>query len=398
MTIEKYIADLQSTKTFGEGLMSWKEYKIEPKWFGFRTFIPDIPKADDERHVVILNFKGGYPTLCKVLTKESDKPEGINTTDLILFIFVSIKPRTMHIPSPQARYQLGDGEKIDADINITYRVSDAEAFWKSASDPLAQFEAAAIDAAKRFFLGITSQYLVRELGDLKNSLEINLNESHISNPKIKLVKDNLEASVSNLSKIPETGCGIEIIKVAADIYLSKTLGEHLERLHERIYKQDGIFERNFSLQETLLDRKQTDIAIDNDQTFGAGKLKYVAMALDPRLLENFYNMTFGEAMKKIHEEIKKQKVSYLSEQRMNKISALKDMINIAQEAGFDKEQIGQIRDKLHAEMMRDKDDNVEIFTDMQYVRMITDAAFKIEDKKQSTDEKQGSYSGDKEEV
>ena len=103
-------------------------------------------------------------------------------------------------------------------------------------------------------------------------------------------------------------------------------------------------------------------------------------------------------MQKVHEEIKKQRVEYISEQRMNKIKSLKDMINIAQEVGIDKDQITQIRDKLHAEMMRDKDDDNAVFTDIQYVKMITDAAFKIEDKKQSMDEKQDSYSGEKEEA
>jgi len=247
MTIDKYMTDIQLTKAFQEGLLSCEEYKIGSKWFGLRPVVPDIPKADNERHIIVLNFKGGYPVLCKVLTKESDKPEGVNTTDSILFIFVNMKQKIMHIPSPQGRYQLGDGHKIDADINITYRISDTQVFWSSSFDPLSQFEAEAIDTAKRYFLGITSQHLVRNLGDLKDSLEMHLNESHIDNPKIKLVKDDLERSICNLSKISKDDCGIEIIRVAADIYLSKVLNEHLERCSTQGYTM-----RTESLKEIFL--------------------------------------------------------------------------------------------------------------------------------------------------
>jgi len=168
-------------------------------------------------------------------------------------------------------------------------------------------------------------------------------------------------------------------------------------LHTRIYNEDGIFERNFSLKETLFDRRQIDDAMDNDKTFGYLKLKNVIMALDPTLLENFYSMNYGEAMRKVHDEIKKQRNSYLSEQRKNKILSLREMLKIANEENFEPEQTLEIKDKLHDEMMRDQDNNLEVFTDLQYVKMVTDAAFKIEDERQNKDEQQRSYSSVQEE-
>ncbi|MCI5188790.1 MAG: hypothetical protein D3905_03110 [Candidatus Electrothrix sp. AS4_5] len=367
--VAEYIAERKTTTTCKEGLVIFKKYKIERKWGGLRTVFPDIPKADDEHHVLIMNFKGIHPSITDILTQNKPKiGDQAKTNELTnyLFIFVKIKPQLLSISSPDKGYQLGDGHTIHADIEVRYKINDAGKFWLNGDDPLALFQRAVINEAKEYFLNITSEYLVRRPGDSKGDLESYIREHQVEHSELKKVKGFLERDIKKRC----SSSGIEIIEVYADVQLSRSLSEHLQRLHEDIYKPGGIIDSHYSLQKEALHRKQVDEAIHNDPTFHPFNLKQIIAALDIGLLENFYNLSWSEAMQKVHDEIRRKKNSYLSDHQKAKIEGIREFIQIAKEEEFEDTDIDRFRNKLFREMDNDQENDSPLFTDNQFLQLV----------------------------
>jgi len=365
LTINEYIEARNKTRTCQEQLIIFKQYKIEYKWFGLRIVFPELPKPDKEHHVVVINFKGVHPIVTKILTHE-----GINIkmSDLsnCFFALIKIKPQILHIHSPNQGYQLGDGHKIHSAVDITYRVKNTREFLLSSDDPLTMFQREIIHIIKNYFFSITSEYLIRRPGDSKGDLESYTREHQINGSEIKKIKDSIEKDIKE-------GCsssGIEIIKVYADVQLSQSLSEHLQMLHERIYKPIGIMKAHYSLQQTALYRKQVDEEINNDQTFYPFKLKDVILALNDELIKHFYDLPWADAIQKVHEEIQKKKVSYLSRHRTEKIKGIRWLINITKDEGLYCEQVDIFKEKLFKEINNDQDDDSLLFTDKQFMQLL----------------------------
>jgi hypothetical protein len=366
LTINEYIEARNKTRTCQEQLIIFKQYKIEHKWFGLRIVFPEFPKSDEEHHVFVITFKGVHSSVTQVLTHNDIS---IKTTDLsnCLFAFIKIKPQLLRIHSPNQGYQLGDGHKIHSAVDITYRVKNTREFWLSSDDPLAMFQHELIHIIKNYFFSITTEYLIREIGRSKRNLEAYIIEYYTSNHETEKVKDYLQRYI----KENFVSSGIEILNVHADIQLSQSLNKHLQRIHERIYGDDGILEsRYYSLQQTALYRKQIDEQINSDKTFHPFNLKQVIAALDVRLLENFYNLPWTEAIQKVHDEIKRRKVSYLSHYRMDKIKGISWLIKVAKEEDLYAEQVDILKGKLFEEMNNSKTDNSLLFTDKQFVQLL----------------------------
>lgn len=388
MSISEYTSELEKTKTYRDGLIAFREYKIETKWAGLRTVFPELPCADSENHIVVMDFKGGRHNIFSVLTKK-EYGINLNTNNLshFLFIFVKIKPRNLHISSPQKGYQLGDGHRVDAIVNIVYRIEDVESFWMVSDDPLATLEFSIIDEVKNYFLGITSEYLIRRPSESKNDLERHIYEHKVADSEIKRIKIKLEDQIKD--KYHSNNSGVKIESIYAEIQLSETLSEHLNRLHDRIYSKNGILEKSYSLQGESLQRKQIDQQIDNDTTFAPYNLRNIIMVLDTGLLENFYNISWSLAMQKVHDELKRQKNSYLSDQRRAKIDGIRELLQIAREEEFDQIEIEKLKDKLIVEMSKDHAESGKLFTDRQFLELaVGTAAPKIssdENKKKNED-------------
>lgn len=365
----EYVAERKATKTYQENLILFKEYKIERKWGGLMPVFPDLPKADNEHHVLVLNFKGIFPSIIDILTQQKPEIGSILKTNELgqyLFVLIKIKPKLLSIPSPNGGYQLGDGHAINAALDITYQIKDVKEFWLSADDPMAMFQRAVINEARKYFFSITSEYLIRRPGDSKGDFESYIREHRNNDSETRKIKDSLEKDI-------KAGCassGIEITKVYADIQLSQSLSEHLQRLHERIYKQGGIHESYYSLHETALRRKHVDEVISNDQTFHPFNLKQVIIALDIGLMENFYNQSLTEAMQKVHDEIRRKKNSYLSDHKKIKIQGIRDLIHIAKEEKFEPEDILKLQDKLLREMTIDQEHDSPLFSDKQFLQLV----------------------------
>ncbi len=351
MAISDYIAALEKTKTYKEGLISYQEYSFESKAFGLFRYLPSTPYADDDRHVVVLEIRGEQPNVFKVL-KEPKRSIDLTTKDVgrFLFIFIEMRPHTLKIEAPGDGYSLGDGHRFNSTLTITYQVADAEEFWKGGRDQLAEFEMTVTDVAKNFFLNRTSSYLVNNPSELKQSLE-----QHIQETGIKILKNNLEKSIWGECKI----AGIRLVKVNADIYLSDSLREHLQRMHNRLYGEGGAVER-----------KNIDQLIDYDTTFDPYGLRAVIMALDIRLLENFYSMKWSDAMRLVTERLAEKKEEYRRTVEDAEISRMRKIIATAQEVGLDEIDVKDLKAKLADKLMALADrDNSQAPSDSEYLKL-----------------------------
>ena len=351
MAISDYIATLQKTKTYQAGLISFQEYSFKSKAFGFLRTLPNIPHADNDRHVVVMEIRGDQPNIFTVL---KDPKHSINPTsrdaDKLLFIFIEMRPHSLKVETPAEGYHLGDGHRINSTLTITYQVVDAEDFWKGGRDQLAEFETTATDAAKNFFLNITSNYLINSPAELKQSLE-----QHIRETGIKVVKNNLEESIWRNCEI----AGIKLVKVNADVYLSDSLREHLQRMHNRLYGEGGAVER-----------RNIDQIIDSDTTFAPYGLRTVIMTLDMRLLENFYTMKWSDAMRKVTEKLADKKEEYLRSVEEMEITKMRKIIATAQEVGLDEMDVKDLKTKLADKLMKIAvRSSVQLPSDSEYLKL-----------------------------
>lgn len=239
MAITNYFAELQATRTYKEGVITAQEYKFISKFGGVYRKLPEIPRPDDDRHIIVMEMRGDQPNIYGVLSdpKMTINPKSTDANRL-LFIFVNIKPGVFKIAPPEEGYKLGDNHHISATFNITYRINDVKKFWNCAKDPIAIFETAITDEARNYFLGVRSNYLVKAPADTKKTLE-----SHID-AEIKKIKKTLEESIKNNLNDDNSGdsliSGIEIIKVNAVVQLSDDLNNLLKKIHEKFLGTVGL--------------------------------------------------------------------------------------------------------------------------------------------------------------
>jgi hypothetical protein len=358
-----YLSKLQATKTYKAGLITTQEYKFITRLGGIYRTLSEIPHADSDKHIIVMELLGNQPNISTVLT---DPRMTINpkTTDAnkLLFIFVEMKPHILRIFPPQEKYRLGEGHQIEATFDLTYRVANAEDFWRGAKDPVAVLEAAVINEAKNYFLSITSHYLVSSPADLKKTLE-----QHIQDTEIKIVKNSLEDSIREKCVIS----GIEVMKVHADVQLSGTLNEHLKKIHDSTYGPDGTLIKRRSQKEVSDNRKYIDGMIDSDTTFSPYKLRNVIMVLDTGLLENFYIMEWSNAMQKVHDELSRQKKDYLTTHKADKarINEIRENLKIAREEELDEMYIQDLKEKLSKELAKDKEYSSEVFSNNHFLQL-----------------------------
>nr|NJM03616.1 hypothetical protein [Desulfobacula sp.] len=351
MSLANYIDSLQKTKTFQVGLISIQEYSFQKGLFGMK--LPSIPHADDDRHVVVMEIRGDRPNIFTVLR---DPKQSIQITtkdvDKLLFIFVEMRPQTLVIESPIDGYKLCDGHRIDVKFTVKYQVKDAKVFWSSNKDPLTEFEITIINSAKNFFLNLSSNSLISNPSDIKQSLELNIHESKISE-----IKNNLEFSIGKTP--PITGINLEL--VIADISIGDSLEKHLETIRNMLYGKGGI-----------LERKKIDQIINADTTFSPYNLREVINAIDIRLLEDFYSLSWSEAMRKVSEKVTEKKQEYMISVEQKEINKMQNVKNVADVLELDKMDKDSIKSKLADKLMAmiDKDANTNSLSDSAYLERI----------------------------
>lgn len=353
MSIETYTAAIKETKTYQAGLISFQEYSFRERVLGLIKTLPSVPRADDDRQIVVMEIKGDQPNILTVL---KDPAHSIQPTtkdvDKLLFVFVEMRPHTLNIAEGPDGYRLSDGHQINAQFNITYQVEDAKLFWKGHKDQLLEFERAILNAAKRFFLNTSSDLFIGFPADSTESLE-----NHIKKAEIGAVKHLLEDDISQNCTI----AGIQIQKVIADVHIGQSLYEYLERNHKKLYGKAGV-----------ADRYKMDQIIDNDKTFAPHSLRSVINALDMRLLENFYMEDWNSAMCKVTERLAEKKEEFMKSIEEKELDRMEKLISTAERLGLDDEDKEQLRFKAAQSLlsMADNKANPHTISDQDYIATI----------------------------
>lgn len=355
MLITEYIEKIKKTKTYQEDIIDFEIYKIEARWLGLRPKLPDVPRPDREHQIIVMDFNGVYPSIFDELTHE--KPEikkklNLSYSNKILFIFIKHKPQILSIPPLQTGYPLGDGEKVDVSLKIIYKIFNVSRFWACAEDPIGSFQSAIVNEVKNFLNKIKSYDYIDNFGKLKNMTEENLR---------KFFKDTQMINANSTSDIIDSKTidiyGIKVIDIHADIQASEPFGGHIDGMRHRA---------------------QVNEKIKKDCTFYGYSLMHVIAALDIELLENFYMMPYSDAMRKVHEELKRQKKSYVSDSSWNKIEDMEKMIEKAGKLGIKPCKIEKIEDIMINEMTKKHEHDKDLFTDAQFLKLKIDGTMLIE--------------------
>jgi len=336
MQIGEYIERLSATKTFRDRLIAIQEYNYTTRFIMFPV-PPQLPKADLDKHHIVLKITGGQPHIMGVITDRGStyEPSSQDNGNL-LFVTVQMKPQLMKIVSPTGGYQFGDGHHIDTEFRIRYRVEDAKLLWHASDDPLAEFQLKVIDRAKEYFLSIKSNLLISSSSELKQMLQQQLQDS-----ELKLVKDNVQVSVKKIHVD-----GIELLDVNADMQLSQELRKHLQGIHQSIYGTGGLLDIVNRRKINNADRKQIDEMIDQDTTFPGYSLRQIIFEVDSELLENFYTESWTTAMRKVHTGIAKKKQEVMRKQDELEMERLEQYLQRAIRLNLGKMEIDQIRSTI----------------------------------------------------
>jgi hypothetical protein len=347
MSTTEYVNRLMQSRTFKTGVIEdIEEYKLQSRLYVFKT-LPSLPQANDDRHVIVIEVRGNHPSVFSVLSKPNHT---INPTardiDKLVFVFLSMKPQQLKISSPLDEYQLGDGQQVNTDFEIIFRVTDADEFWRAAKDPIAIIESEVVNEARSYFLKLDTNSLIDYPLPSHEKLEQQILESQMS-----VIKEGLSSVIRQISIR-----GMQIVRVHAHITLSKPIKDIVDGWHT----PDG-----------EITRRRLDARIDRDQTFAPYKLRDVVMMFDNRLLENFYSLPYGEAMKLVHETVRKAKDIFMEQLRANQlkeINQLSSFIRIAKENGLDETHIFDLQEKMGEKLKQMANTSTNILSDQEFVK------------------------------
>lgn len=348
MTLSDYLVELEATKARKEKLISFEPYTFKWPVIGMRMPRDNYPRADKEYHILVIDFHRNRPALSCVLTDkkpELDRKPSKSDSNRILFVYVKMKPQSLKIDSPQGGYRLEDGHHINASLDVTYRISNAETFWMESDDSLLEFEKMIVNQAKNYFLVKKSIDLVRNPVDFKKMLEQQRFDEEIEGMKEYFENRMLEKVGIN---------GIKLIRVYAHIELSNELASYLKKQHEFLYGTE------IGLLTTITNNRLTDQAIENDRTYSPYNLMDIVNFLGFR--SNFYNLPWNSAMQKVDEELTKRRIS----DKDAEVKHLLNKISNAQNAGIGEHEIEIIKNKL-ADKLSEDDSMDGYHCNMQYL-------------------------------
>ncbi len=329
MKMSEYIARIRNTKAFKEELISLQEYSPQKKIIF--SVLPETPRADKYRNIVVIENQGDQPVIYTTLTMETQTVQlNSKKPGSYLFIFVEMRPQTLFVESPEDGFRLADGHKIGCTLRVRYQVKDAELFWDGGMDQLAELESSILNAEKNFFLKVNSNQLINEPAEIKQSLE-----RHIKNTEIVLITNDLEKTILDKCQID----GVKVTEVQADVKLSESLESHLQRIHNRFYDEAG-----------LIDRFKINQLIEGDTTYSPYKLRDIIMAIDVKLLENFYTMSWSDAMSRLSEKLA-EKIEQHRSSEIIEIQKLKNIIDLAEDIRLDEMDIKDLKDKVSEKLL-----------------------------------------------
>lgn len=337
MSTTLYIYRLMQLRTYQVGIIEdIQEYQYKQRFGGFFKRLPPLPQANTDRHVIAVTVKGEQPNEIIILPDDRQAIEtSILDVDKLVFMFLNMKLQQLKIASPLRGYRLADGQEIMVDFELMVQVTNAKEFWLAAKDPIAILEAMVINETQSYFLNMGSSSLV----DKPFLFEQQADQQSLES-RLRCTVQSLAANVREIS-LP----GIQIKQVYAQINLSDQLRVFLKRKLDTVFNPAG-----------LLDRHHVDARIDSDHVFDMFKLRDVIMALDTRLLERFYSVTYGEAMYAVYEKLADAKAKYVEAQQNDKIAKLQKAIQTATDLALDEIPVNTLKEKLAEELYKLADD------------------------------------------
>jgi hypothetical protein len=327
MALENWLQALRAKETYRAGVYSVAEYVIERRIFGNR--LPPVPRADPDRHIIVMEVVGGTPVFVATLTMERPYIHvPAQEADRMLFISVEMRPQPLDVAAASGTYRLADGTEVRCEIGIEWRVADAEAFWKGSVDPVVALRLRVIEAARRFLGSQTASALLSDKVDLERELV-----ASIADRTITIIKLGVETHVQGHATVP----GTKIQAVSAVIEPSKSLSEHLIRVAEKFIERGG-----------LADRLKINQLLEHDQTYSPYSVSSVARALGMHLLENFYTQPYPEAMRALADAFEAKKAELRPDESLK---AMAKTLERAKEMGLDKTFIQSISVKIGEKLL-----------------------------------------------
>jgi hypothetical protein len=333
MTLEDWLQTLRSTETYKSGVYNETEYGIKRRLPTFRRALPPVPRADADRHIIVMEVVGDAPVFVAGLT--TDRPSihvSAQDADRMLFIFVEMRRRALDVSAAAGTYRLADGDDVDCRLALEWRVEDAESFWKGSGDPVATLRARVIGTAREYLAGLTSERLLDDPSHVERGLA-----DRIFDRAITIIRNGLETHVLQHASVP----GVKIEGVSVVIESSELLTEHLRRLRDRFYGPGG-----------LIDRRKIDRLLELDQTYAPYRLRDVARFLDMRLLENFYSKPWQEAMDELAAAFEAKKTEFRPKDRL---TTIEEALDRAKKAGLDHDDITLLKEKFAEALLESLD-------------------------------------------
>lgn len=323
MALEHWLQTLRSTETYRSGVYTEAEYSIKRRLPRFIRDLPPVPRADADRHIIVIEVVGDAPVFVAALTVERPLIHvPAQDADRLLFIFVEMRPRPLDLSPAPVTYRLADGNNVDCRLSLEWRVSDAEAFWRSAADPVAALRSRVIETVKQHFGTVTSEDLIEDLAHVERSLS-----DRIIDRGITIIKNGLETPVYQHTTVP----GVRIDAVRADI-----------KPVEEWESGPGL-------------RRRKDRLLELDRTYAPHKVRDVACFLGRQLLENFYYRPWQEAMNELATAFEAKKAEFLKD----RLIIIEDSIKRAQAMEVDETYIKQLKD-IYGEALCDGLDRTDI--------------------------------------
>lgn len=349
MSLERYTQELQSTSMFRDKLIAISEYNYT-SLLGSLLKPPPLPVPDQNTHYIIMKIAGSQPTFAGVMTdvKQTYQPTSKDNGKL-LFVAVDMKYQTLRVSGPSGGFHLKDGHSIQSDFEVVYRITDVESFWGISGDPPQVLQSHVLKAATNYFLSISSEHLIQSSYNVKQGVE-----EEIHGGGLDFAKTGLESNIKEIDL-----SGISFIDVNATVSLSPELKEYLNRQHSKLYGADGKLDKARTRDLDLTERKQVDQLIDQDTTFGQWGLREVIMALDVKLLNNFYRENWNDAMQKVLEAVETRKRSIQEQQKDAEFEKLRKQMKQAKELGLGEDYMEDIRSRLADKFMDQIDDDRE---------------------------------------
>lgn len=311
--------------------------KIKPWPELLRMMVWRGRSATHERVWVVVELHQNESKRTSALCKPTDRcPLPLWPCDELLF--VGLRKDPVDIKLAALPYVL-DGGQICVNFQLRCQLQDAVQLWKASkaienalqsgqltkdtvNDAIQTFVAERFARyTRKFFQNTTIAYLMNSATDMIQSFQ----QLSTRATAYQRLEDELERGVR---KIPVDG--LTILAVDAEIDWRNFEHEALTQQQAQIPTDSDVFKKIVERQNQYTQRQHINFLLDSDTTFAPYNLRHLIMALEPKLLEEFYTApSWDEAMQAVYGAIAEKKKERLAE-KDKELARLRKAIEDAQ--------------------------------------------------------------------